>query len=109
MDRLDAEVQPRDRIEVVARRGAVQHVRLEHRVVAHAAQFDAVVAQHVRVVLEMVAELGAMLVGEQRPQEPQDFVAVQLVRRARVSVRERHVGRATRFDRERDADDFACM
>ena len=76
-DRLDAEIELAPAIEVVTRRRAVQHVRLEHRVEAHAAQLDAVIAQHVRVVLEVVADLGATLVLEQRLQQSQHFLAVR--------------------------------
>ena len=67
-DGLDPEVPRRDRIEVVPCGGAVEHVGFEHRVVAHAGKLDAVVAQDMRVELEMVSCLGARWILEQRPQ-----------------------------------------
>jgi len=63
-NRLDAEVQPRRRLEVVPRRRAVQYVRLEHRVEAHATQLDAVVAQDMRGNLEVVPDLAARVILE---------------------------------------------
>ena len=76
VDRLDAEVTQRGRVEVVPRGRAVQHIGLEHRVVADSAQLDPVVAQHVRVVLQVVAELRPPGVLEQRPQPLEHHRAV---------------------------------
>ena len=60
LDRVDAEVELRAGVHVVARRGRVQHVGLEHRVVAHARELDAAALQHVRVVLEVMPDLRAL-------------------------------------------------
>ena len=74
------------------RRDAVPDVRLEHRVVAHAGELDAVVRQHVRVVLEMMADLAALRILEQRLQCREHLVAIELLGRAGVVVLQRHVG-----------------
>ena len=106
MNRVTAEVELCRRVHVVARRDAVQHVGLEHRVEGHALEPDPVTRQHVRVVLEMVPDLAVVPALEERPQLVEHLVARQLVGRARVVVRERHVGRAARLDRHRYADEF---
>src|SRR5690606_30725711 len=49
--RLDAEIPASERIEVVPCRGAVQHVRLEHRIEAHALEHDAVMTEDVCIEL----------------------------------------------------------
>ena len=100
------QVAPGCGVHVVPCRSAVEHVGLEHRVVFHAPQFDVVVAQHVGVVLEVVAELRASGVLEQRLQSAEDPAAIELVRRTGTGVRERHVSGATGLHTERDADDF---
>ena len=91
---LNAEVVPRHGIHVVPRRGTVEHVGLEHRVVFHSPKFDAVVAQHVGVVLEVVAELRARGILEQRLQAVEHLGAIELVRHVGAGVRERHVSGA---------------
>jgi hypothetical protein len=53
-----------------------------------------------------MAELAAVAVLEQRPQLLQHARAIELLRRTRVGVRERHVGRVAWLDRERHADDL---
>ena len=58
LDRRDAEVERRDGVHVMPRCRRVQHIRLEHRVVLDAAQRDAMVREDVRVVLQVVADLG---------------------------------------------------
>ena len=57
-DRLDVEVPPREVVHVV-RLVRLEHVRLEQRVVRDAGQRDAVVGEHVLVVLDVLPELGA--------------------------------------------------
>ena len=49
------------RIHVVARGNAVEHVGLEHGIEALALERDAVVREHVRVVLQMMPELSAVV------------------------------------------------
>ncbi len=57
LDGVDAEIESGHRVHVVARGHAVEHVGLQHRVVLHAGKVDAVVAQHMRVVFQVVAHL----------------------------------------------------
>ena len=106
IDRLDAEIMRGRRVEIVASCGAVEHVRLEHRVVAHAGELDAVIAQHVRVVLQVVPDLGARRVLEQGLQCRQHAIPVELRRRAGIVVRERQIGGVSGFAAERHADDL---
>jgi hypothetical protein len=105
LDRVDPEVELRAGIHVVPRRGRVQHVGLEHRVVAHAGERDAAAQQHVRVVLEVMADLRPLRVLEQRLQPRERPLPVELVRRAGVIVREGQVRGLAGFNAERDADD----
>src|SRR5699024_11191595 len=53
-----AEVLVGQRVHVVARGGAVEHVGGQHGVVVDAGQLDAVPAQHVEVVFQVLADLG---------------------------------------------------
>ena len=103
---LDPEVTRRDRIEVVPCGGAVEHVGFEHRVVAHAGKLDAVVAQDMRVELEMVSCLGARWILEHRPQGREYPRPVELRGRARIVVRERDVGGMTGLAAQGDTDDL---
>jgi hypothetical protein len=54
---LATEVALGELLQAVAQVG-LEHVALEHGVVGHAAQRDAVVGQHVQVVLDVLAHLG---------------------------------------------------
>ena len=56
LDRLDAEMAQREAVHVV-RAMRFEHVRLQQRVVLDAAHFDAVVRQHLLVVLQVLADL----------------------------------------------------
>jgi hypothetical protein len=105
-DRVHAEVMCRGRVEVVARRRAVEHVGLEHRVVTDAGELDAVVAQHVCVELEMMPRLGTRGILEQRFQGRERPRAIELRGCAGVVVRERHVGGVPGLDAERNAHDL---
>ena len=67
---------------------------------------DAVVGEHVRVVLEMVADLAARRILEHRLQRREHALAVQLLGRAGIVVAQRHVGRDAGLDAEGDADDL---
>ena len=92
----------RQRLKVVAQ-VALQHVRLQQRVTCHTAKRDAVVGQHVAVVLEVLADLG--VVGFEPALQPrQRLVEGQLVRRAGVAVRQRDVAGVAGLGAQRDAD-----
>ncbi len=74
-----AEVFQRQRVHVVTRCGAVQHIALQHGVVTDAAQDDAVIGEHAHVVFEILPELGLGGVFQQRAEfaavSPHDPVA----------------------------------
>src|SRR3546814_15150149 len=64
---------------------------LEHGVVGVAGHLDAVAAQHVQVVLAVLAEFLYRRVSEQRRERGQHLRAVELLRHARIVVRERDI------------------
>ena len=107
-DGADAEVTLRVRVHVVVGRDAVPHIGLEHGVEAHAGEVDAGIQEHVGVVLEVVTELGAARILENRLQRRQHARAVELLRRAGVDVAQRHVGSRAWHDAERHADDLGA-
>ena len=90
-DRLHVEMPPREAVHVV-RLVRFEHVRLQQRVVRDAAQREAVVGEHVLVVLEVLPELLLRRIGEPRREARQRRGTVELVRRAGVAMRERDVG-----------------
>jgi hypothetical protein len=100
MNRTQAQETLGHRVHVVARRGAVQHVGLEHRVVALALQMHAVIGEHVDIELQMLTELGVRWVFEQRPQRFEYPRAFELRRRTGVVMRQRHVGCMSGLDAE---------
>ncbi len=85
---------------------AVQHVRLEHRVVPHAGEPDAVTQKHVRVVFEVVAELRALRIFEERLQGFEHAFPIQLFGRAGIAVTHRHIRGDAGLGGERHADDL---
>ena len=105
LDRLFIEVQRRQRVHVVARGGGIEHVAFEHGVVGQPGERDAVVGEHVRVVLEVGAHLGQRGILEQRLERRERGLERQLVGRAGVVVRERDVRGLARRHREAHAHD----
>ena len=85
--------------------GGVQHIGLQHGVVADARQGDPVVGQHIGVVLEVLAQLGPLRVLQQGLQARQHLVAVQLLGGPEVIVTQWHIGGRAGLHREGDADD----
>ena len=59
-DRGHAEVMACQRVHVMPAGRAIQHIGFQHGVVANAPQRDAVIGQHMGVVLEVLAELGSL-------------------------------------------------
>ena len=107
LDRVDAEVELRAGVHVVARRGRVQARTTRASSRSACRQGRCRRCEDVRVVLEVVADLRRV----SRPRAAACSFAstsssVQLVRRARVVVREREVGGLAGLDAEGDADDF---
>ncbi len=105
LDGLHAQVAQREAIHVV-RAMRFEHVGLEQRVVLDAVQRDLVVGEHLRVVLEMLADLPALGTLQPGLQLRQHLVARQLLGRVGAAMRDRDVGRAAGLGRQRDADDL---
>src|SRR5665213_1836624 len=104
-DRLPVEVPPREVVHVV-RLVRLEHVRLQQRVVRDAGELDAVVGEHVLVVLDILPDLGARCIGEPRRQVGEHAREVELVGRAGVAMRERDVARVAGRHGERQPDDL---
>ena len=69
-----------------------------------AGQPQAVVGEHVHVVLQVLADLAMVRALEPRPQRGKRRVEVKLFGHAGIAVRERDVAGLQRLDRQRDAD-----
>ena len=107
-DRAHAEITQRRRVHAVVCGDAVPDIGLEHRVEAHAGEIDAIVGEHVRVVLEMVAELCALGIFENRLKRSEHPVTIELLRRTRVVMVQGHVGSHARLDAERYPDNLGA-
>ena len=107
LDGVDAQVELRHRIHVVAGGHAVEHIGLQHRIVLHAGKLDAVVAQHMRVVLQVVAELAPLRILEPGLEVCQAAINRKLVWCARIAMRQRQIRGLAGFYTEGHADD-AC-
>ncbi len=70
----------------MARCHAVEYIRLEHRVEAHARQLDVVVGEDVGVILQVMADFAPLRVFQEGLESCQHFVTIQLLRRAGVVV-----------------------
>ncbi len=101
-DRFEMQMAFGERAQVVAQM-RFEHVGLEQRVVRHAAQLNAVIGEHVLIVLEVLAELGFCRVLEPGPQQLQGARDAKLARRAGVIVRERQIRGASRLGAKRHA------
>ncbi len=104
-DRLDVQVPPREVVHVV-RPMRLEHVRLEQRVVRDAREDEAVIREHVLVVLHVLPELLPQRVGEPGREPRERRVERQLVGHSGVAVRERDVAREPGLDGERQPDDL---
>ena len=96
LDGLVIEVFLRKGVHVVARLGIEQVVE-DHRVVHAAPDRDAQPAQHHQVELDVLPDLGDLLILEQRPHDLRIL--------GRILLQERHVPRFERFHGERQPDD----
>ncbi len=96
LDGLVIEVFLRKGVHVVARLGIEQVVE-DHRVVHAAPDSSAQPAQHHQVELDVLPDLGDLLILEQRPHD------LRILRR--ILLQERHVPRFERFHGERQPDD----
>ena len=95
VDGVMTEILERDGVEIVATRGAVQHIGFKHGVKRDAAQADPVIEQHVAIVFQVMTDFARGVGFQQRSQFGQHGLDLELRRRARIAVRERHIGRAT--------------
>ena len=98
------EVLERERVHVVPRRGAVEHVGLQHGVELDSGQVNAGPGEHAHVVLQVLADLGRAFRFEDRAELPEHHLGRELGRRARVVVPEGNVGGTPGLDRERHPD-----
>ena len=103
MDGLVAEILQSQAVHVVTGRCGIQHIGLEHGVVANTAQVDAVVGQHTGVILQILPDLGALRVLQQGLQHAQHLIAIQLRRRAQIIVGQWHIGGLTGLYRKGNA------
>ncbi len=83
-----------------------KHVALQHGVVRIALHLDAVVGEHVAVVLDVLAKLLLLRVLQPGLHAGQHFLPRQLLGRVAVVVGQRYVGGLARLDAERHADDL---
>ena len=105
-DGLLAQVFPGQAVHVVAGGHRVIDIGLQHGVLGDPLQIDAVIGEHVLVVLEVLPHLFLLRIFQQRFELLQYLVAVELVRRTHVVVGQGHVSRFARFHRERHPDNF---
>ena len=102
-ERAASQVPLGQRLHVVPSMG-LQHIRLQQRVVLDALQRDAVIGQHMRVVLEVLADLRMARRLQPWAQLLEHALQPELLRRPRVAVRERDVAGLVLRDRQRNAD-----
>ena len=103
-DGVETQVVLRERVHVVPRGNAVEHIGFEHRIVDRTLQRDAMVEEDVAIVLDVVPDLRPGRIFQQRTQALEYPRPIQLVGRPRVIMGDRHVGGAARGRRERQAD-----
>ncbi|KAG1551332.1 hypothetical protein G6F50_013189 [Rhizopus delemar] len=104
LDGAVAQVAQGQRVHVVAGGGGIEHEALEHGVVVVALHVHAVAAQHMQVVLAVLAQLLLRRVLQHRAQRVQHLLHRQLRRRPRVVVADRNVGGPARLDGQTDTD-----
>ena len=100
VNRFLAQVFQSQAVHVMTRAGGVKNIGLQHGIEANASQRDAMVGKHRGIVLEVLPELGAIRILQQRLQCAQHFLPRQLVWRAGVIVCNRHVGGLALLHRE---------
>ena len=83
----------------------LQHIALQHGVVDIATHLDAVIGEHMPVVLDVLAQLGVAGIFQPGSQALQHLVQWQLFRRFRRLMAERDIGRLPRLHTQADAQD----
>ena len=96
------------RVHVVPGARGVEHVGLEHGVEGDTAQRDAVTGQHAGIVFQVLTDLGAGRVFEQRLERGEAGVAIELDRRPGIAVRQGQVSGAVGRHREGHPDHFGA-
>ena len=84
----------------------LEHIRLQQGVMFDAAHRDAVVAQHMHVVLQVLADLAMRLAAQPTGQALQHRLARQLIGCTGITMRKRHIAGSARLDRKRQPDDL---
>ncbi len=84
-----------DSVEAVGEVGRVEHITLEHRVLAHAPERESVVGEDVSVVLRMVADFRGLLALDERAEKPERLLPAEFGWRA-FAVGERDIAGFTR-------------
>ena len=102
---FDSQILLGRRIHVVTRGHTVEHIRLQHGIVALPAQRDPVVCKYVRIELEVMPELGNGGIFDHRLERGQHSVAIELLRYTSVIVAEWHVSRFPGRDRKGQPDE----
>ncbi|MNZ45821.1 hypothetical protein D3C78_634850 [compost metagenome] len=103
-DGLNAQILPGQGVHVVTAGGGVEHIGFEHGVEGDALQIDAVVLQHVAIVLEVLPHLEAGRIFQQRLELAQHLLFGQLGWSPQIVVAEGNIGRLARLDGERHAN-----
>ena len=98
-DRCDVQMSPREIVHVM-RFVRFKDVGLEQRIVLNTVQHHIVIGERMLVVFEVLSQLFPGGIGEPRSQSAQRRIAVELVRRTRVSMTERYVARMSRRHRK---------
>ena len=83
-----------------------KHVGLEHRVVGHAAHRKVVASENMRIVFQVMPDFLLLRVFDECFHLRQHPVAIELVGRARIVVRDRNVGGFAGFDSQRNSYQF---
>ena len=99
-DRLHTEMAPGETVHIV-RPLRLEHVGLQQCVVSNAGQRDAVVGEHVLIVLDVLADFFPGRILEPWFQSPEHVVDRQLREHTRVAVGQRDIRGSSRFERER--------
>ena len=94
----------REAVHIMTANNAIEDVGLKHGVEGDTAQFDAVIFQHAAIVFQVLAHFEKLFIFQQRFQQFQRAVARDLIRRIKVVMGNRYIGRHARFDSKGDAD-----
>ncbi|MND36342.1 hypothetical protein D3C80_269960 [compost metagenome] len=111
------QVLERQAVHVVTGRRRIEHIGLQHGVIGHALHQDAIgditadgaVGEDVHVVLGVLPDFELLRIFEQRFKRQQYTVAIQLLGRPHVAVRQRHIGGLMGLHSERQANQLRLL